>query len=458
MDELQSTVYPDQPTHVTVPMTPTEVEASLQQMLSSGKLSGPAEIQPADLLSTGEEVKAVQLAPDGACSEAETTEENKRHSTDLSMSELTSEEYSLGAALPRLGSGSYTQQKKHSRRKENRVTFKAPMEVSAKSEAVVMCDSKPALLHVDLLSQPPAKIGRRERVGTLQQEYPHLATSLRQFDSFVGSQHHFLSAGFHSPPPLCMTDLRAEGASNQLPPAPMGQLPHRLITRPSPVVGHSISLPLLHIPDERDTLPGMVPLSSNTVELPSVHYRPSANAKEEPASHVPVSCPPLLNTSIHPFAKIQPASPLHSKDQFSPEYKLAQVPLEPYVPRLIPPHLLEEQQTTREVGVPPLLRLDDPLERMKRDGFQLLQLHPEEMGTPDHLPHIPHLIKVPVPAAGRKEGLMVPQTVSVASDEPTVAVGRQRETPAQTSTEDRPHRRQKSKSRYVHCCETCICT
>ncbi len=474
LDELQSTIDPDQPTHITIAMTPTQVEACPEQGETNGGSSRPVQLEPTDSPATRGET--IQLAPGTEPHEAVTPTESGTHSSDLSLSELTTttQTYSLGAALPHLGSGGYAPWRKRggkSQRKENRVTFKAPIsEVTPQSEAATMFDQRPALLHVDLLMEPSERVGGGTRLRatdlSLQKEYPHLAKSLRQFDSLASSRRcaSVESETSHPLPPLSIMDLTDQRETTRLLQAPTGRPPH-MVMRPHPSPEPSTSLPLLHVPGEGYTLPGIVPPSSGLQpEGPQYHPPPAyhrqlvvPNNERTPNSTAPVTLPLLNILQQDPATIIRPASPPQSKPQPPPDYKLAQVPLQPYFPRLIPLHLLQQQQRASEAVVPPLLRLDDPLERMRRDGFQLLQLPLEtKMDDPGRLlhvepdlPRLSHPTAVRLPSTGRAEVPSTkPQVVPVAcraSEETTV--GYHMQAPIAPPTESRIRRRQKSKSR-----------
>ncbi len=442
LDELQSTVDSSHPTHIAIPVVPTEVEASPQQVVTNGGLSDALPPKQSDPVTTKEESTQVSL-------EGVPTEENGgTQSSDLSLSELTSGQYSLGAVLPRLDSSA--QHRRHnakSHRRENRVTFEAPIKgVPSQGEPGAISGQRPALLHVDLLTQPsPSEQmegeSRSRRVhSTLQEEYPHLTNSLKLFDlhtsrQMASTQHRYTN------PPLLLQDLREHGMSSK--PSIDRQPPQRA-SRPSPPP--VTALPLLRLPGEGITLPGMVPPHGGPPlqphHFPHIHQKPSAM---EQVPVIPGSRQPLPLLSV-PSWTAAPAIPDMPRSR--PDYKLAEVPLRPYASRLVLPHLLEERQRSKEP--PPLLRLEGALERMRQDGFQLLHLPPEERVAPPREllnmhPHQPHPAATPVPARSRKE---MPRNQQVVSDASTGfednAVGSYGETLA---TEDRTHKRQKSKSR-----------
>ena len=99
-----------------------------------------------------------------------------------------------------------------------------------------------------------------------------------------------------------------------------------------------------------------------------------------PSSNVPLSSPmpppgpvtthaPLLRPTVQ-------SSPHPSQAQHS-DFKLPQIPIRPFVPMLLPPHALGHGQTNEpSTRVPQLLQINDPLTRMRRDGFKLLKEEP----------------------------------------------------------------------------------
>ena len=76
------------------------------------------------------------------------------------------------------------------------------------------------------------------------------------------------------------------------------------------------------------------------------------------------------------FHRPPTATPYHTPLQAAMpgpiEFILPNVPIQPFIPRLVPPTAIKPHHTTH--ASPPLLSLSDPLSRMRQEGYRLLQL------------------------------------------------------------------------------------
>lgn len=239
------------------------------------------------------------------------------------------------------------------------------------------------LLHLDMApadSRDPAA-QRRDNLG-FQHEYPHLAQALKQFDTLVAPVRHPVPhtsslAGEGQTDRLCtqitIPLLTIPGLHNASSVAHGGHLVHPK-TMPGPQPAQTFPshqnqpLPLLHLPAEGDTLPGMVP-------LPPHHLKQGMSQREEPNKPFPLlTLPPQCPPPSQPHS-------LHTLPPLPPGFTLPQVPIRPFFASLIPPHLLQKQQQNNL----PLLRLDDPLTKMKKEGLKLLQLPETKIDDPPKL-------------------------------------------------------------------------
>lgn len=377
LEDLHSNSTSEHPTHVTISITPT------QSQLSQEPPTGPATGQQ---VQTGSE-NAPQCNVEGGGSGDQPK--------DLSLSDLASGVYSPGAVLP-LSSGNLSATTRNGNIQQAAVNEKPIKGVSSFQMESYFSQVKHTgqyrdmpLLQLDTTSGAPA----RQRRGNhdLQQEYPHLTATLRQFGSAVAPvKHPTLHSGCATGaerrekfaevtaaipllmiPKLCGSSSAAN-RDHVLPPSAM-RTPHPVQAFPS---HQNQQPPLLHPPTEGDTLPGMVPVvmpQKNQSNTPMPQQRMTAKASDllQPF--------PLLTLPPHPPPPSHPHL-LHTAPP-PPDYTLPQVPIRPFVPRLIPPHLLQNQQQSSL----PLLRLDDPLTKMREAGLKLLQLPKTKSERPPKL-------------------------------------------------------------------------
>ena len=232
------------------------------------------------------------------------------------------------------------------------------------------------LLHLDMAPADSCDLATQRR--GLQHQYPNLARALNQFGNSVAPVKHPVShtssfAGGGQTDKQCTQApttiplLTIPGLHNTRSAAHGGPLvPPKTMPGPQPAQTfpshQNQPFPLLHLQaPECDTLPGMVP-------PPTHHLKQGMPRQEEPFPllTLPLQCPPPS----------QPHS--HTLPSLPPDFTLPQVPIRPFFPSLIPPHLLQKQQENSL----PLLRLDDPLTKMKKEGLKLLQLPQTEKDGP----------------------------------------------------------------------------
>ena len=293
--------------------------------------------------------------------------------------------------------------------------------------------------------------------GQLEQEFPGLPKALKQFnDSVAPKSQQFTSSKIqpaktikHMPllqlphvpdeaPPLAPPPIHVP---KQTPPiAPPTQQP--LLHQSTATIGEQPPMPLLTIPNQ----PQMIsthPISAGG----SVHYNPipppppdSANFPTtithftNQSSYISsVRGPPAIS-SIGPHAAANKTGNIHSLPHPDPapsgaqhssvRFKLPQVPVCPFVPILLPPpppppssqvpsHGGQKEASRDATGVvsarpqaPQLLQLNDPLSRMKREGFKLLKDDPrdrEERVPELKLLHLEHG-RPPPPSAEEQQG------------------------------------------------------
>ena len=85
---------------------------------------------------------------------------------------------------------------------------------------------------------------------------------------------------------------------------------------------------------------------------------------------IPLPVTSLIGPSL---SLIAPSLTSHTQHQY--EFTLPNIPLKPFVPKLIPPSMLSDCSSWAvPVPAPPLFVINDPVSRMRRDGFQLLKL------------------------------------------------------------------------------------
>ena len=99
------------------------------------------------------------------------------------------------------------------------------------------------------------------------------------------------------------------------------------------------------------------------------------NIPHQPIFFAPPPIPHCPMTSLigHSPSLNTPSLTSHTQHQY--EFILPNIPLKPFVPKLIPPSMLSDcLSRTAPVPAPPLFVINDPVSRMRRDGFQLLKL------------------------------------------------------------------------------------
>ena len=413
-------MIPDQPTHVTILVPPIQSEGNPEPQLiatateatDDKRGSGKArDKQPLPSNSHGVSMPPV----------------SESHSKDMSLLGLATETtYSPGAVFP-LGSSSLSVNVTDDKiePKPTRVSFQTGS-IFFQINQTSMCGSMP-LLHVDMLAA--STVQNRGNLN-LQQEYPHLVKSLRVFDSITSARQP------HDDHPQPMSNMPLLTVPDLVEPhRPDGWTKSKSNSERSPVqqTFPKGPLPLLHFPCE-DTLPGMVPplvLRRETSQPATAQHQPSTGPQPFPLLSLPPTT--FLRPTSHP-----------------PDYSLPQVPIKPFTPKLIPPELLQQQHATGDL---PLLKLEDPLSRMKQDGFKLLQFPPQVKTNapqgllriePHHpiyhtpLPKPPVLFKPPIAATSECDHSFPKALDSSeegsAVEKPTLSVPL--------------HKKQKSKSRY----------
>ena len=105
------------------------------------------------------------------------------------------------------------------------------------------------------------------------------------------------------------------------------------------------------------------------------------------SSHIPTNAPP---PTCHQPAVCSQTKPQTQADSYIPppasyrvppqstmpqltEFTLPNVPIQPFVPQLVPPTVVQPHPSTKSPP-PPLLSLTGPLTKMRQEGYQLLQL------------------------------------------------------------------------------------
>ena len=206
-------------------------------------------------------------------------------------------------------------------------------------------------------------VARREEGGSgcLEHEFPGLPKVLKQFnDSIAPRFGHFATPVRERDQPSAMNIkgmplLQLSHVHDQAPPLTPPPLTSTVAQhhKPRQPMSHQFTgtseiapRPLLIIPNQT-----FVP-SASTVA--AVHNQGI----------------PRVQSSRHPVS----TSVQHSN------FRLPQIPIRPFVPLLLPPHVVglgaSDTSTHNSTSFrgPPLLQLNDPLSQMKREGFQLLKM------------------------------------------------------------------------------------
>ena len=139
-------------------------------------------------------------------------------------------------------------------------------------------------------------------------------------------------------------------------------------------------LPLLTIENNhpRPSQPPPLVLQHTSRQLPQVAWTSSHNPTHAPppTCHQPALCSQTkpqtqVDSYIPPPASYRvPSQP--TMPQLT-EFTLPNVPIQPFVPQLVPPTIVQPHPSTKS-SPPPLLSLTGPLTKMRQEGYQLLQL------------------------------------------------------------------------------------
>lgn len=313
------------------------------------------------------------------------------------------------------------------------------------------------LLHLEPFDRERGHTARRDE-GQLEHEFPGLAKALKQFnDSVAPSFQQFASAGSktqpaatgyksmpllqlpHMPdeaPPVAPPSFHVPKQAPPIAPPTMQPPPHVQQARyQSSAVGGKVPMPLLIIPNQPQTLSIPHPVSAGGGSNHNIPPPPADSANLPTAvSHLTTSqasyltyVPGPMRSSVGPHTTAVKPSLLHNPHTFSSphpapsgaqhssiDFKLPQVPVRPFVPILLPPPPPPPSQilnhgrqadtscdptsaSVRPMG-PQLLQLNDPLSRMKREGFKLLKDDPRD-GEERVLPELRllHLERGPPP-------------------------------------------------------------
>lgn len=203
--------------------------------------------------------------------------------------------------------------------------------------------------------------------GKLENEFPGLAKAFKQFDESITRFGHFATSMSEGTQPLPL--LQLSNMPDQIPPLappippPPPPPPTLHLPAPSPVTHkaqaqppHPLQQPVRH---QITGTCGSIPMP--LLVMPKQAYPPSAPS-----------------TTAAPDATARPTPRgsylSSSNDARQVTFKLPQIPIRPFVPVLLPPHTLRNEQSgPTRCGALQLLQLNDPLSQMKRDGFRLLK-------------------------------------------------------------------------------------
>ena len=234
------------------------------------------------------------------------------------------------------------------------------------------------LLHIDDLCEPGASGAeqRANKPSSLENEFPGLVQALNAFNKSVT--------------PVTLNFGPQISAQNER----VGSVERK-------------GMSLLKLPlKEEDTLPGMVrptlhqelPAQQMPVvmsAMPLLTLPPEMLANQPPSSHRPHTYH-LLPSYPHTSHSHHPPSHTHKPPQPLENIKLPQISIQPFIPKLIPPDVIwpkttgTDQNLPKQVDSPLLLKLDDPLTKMKENGLKLLQL-PKEFQIQETVPQLLHV-------------------------------------------------------------------
>ena len=322
------------------------------------------------------------------------------------------------------------------------------------------------LLHLEHFDRDTGHTGRDG--GQLDQEFPGLAKALKQFNNSVAPRYgHFASSESKlqpaatiknmpllqlpnvpdQAPPLAPPTLHAP---NQAPPItpPIQQPPLQQARHQNSTVGGSIPIPLLIIPNQPQPFSAHpVSAGGSNIPLPDSAHLPTTVSHLTSKSSYLTSVPGPINTvGRHTTFK---SSVIHSSPHPTPSggaqlskndnFKLPQVPIRPFVPILLPPppsHIpnrggqtdhTSHDPTSARPRDPQLLQLNDPLSRMKREGFKLLKEDPRDEKVPElkllHLEHGPIMITSETSAGEESKTNLPTVKTEQTSKQPKITVG-----------------------------------
>ena len=198
--------------------------------------------------------------------------------------------------------------------------------------------------------QPERQHVKSDTNGRLEDQFPGLAKSLKQFNEAIKPRFSgFAPPGSNTQPHTAnvrtLPLLRLPNVTDEAPPLPPPPCKVAPMKHHDSASGGNVPMPLLIMPN--DTIP------------PRSHPIPS--------SHVPVD---------HPKASAAMSYRSNAATRYD-DFKLAQIPVRPFVPFLLPPDVVAGGTSAHDPGPRqqlPLLQLNDPLSRMKREGFKLLKV------------------------------------------------------------------------------------
>ena len=273
---------------------------------------------------------------------------------------------------------------------------------------------------IQLLHLEPFDRDSRRDEGQLEQEFPGLAKALKQFNDSVAPRfEHFASPESKMQPAVTIKNmplLQLPNMPDQAPPiAPPTQHPAlQQVKHQSSTVGGKLPMPLLIIPNQPQPFSAHpVFAGGNSTNLPPPD---SAHLPTTIVSHF--TSQSSYHTSVPgPTTKVGRQTTFKSSDirslphptpsggaQLSrnDDFKLPQIPVRPFVPILLPSppsqvlnhggqtEISHDPTSARPKG-PQLLQLNDPLSRMKREGFKLLKEDLRDERVPElklfHLEH-----------------------------------------------------------------------
>ena len=206
-------------------------------------------------------------------------------------------------------------------------------------------------------------VARREKGGSgcLEHEFPGLPTVLKQFnDSIAPRFGHFATSVRERDHPSAMNIkgmplLQLSHIHDQAPPLTPPPLTSTVAQH------HQPRQPMSH------QFTGTSEIAPRPLLIiPNQTFAPSAST----VAAVHNQGIPRVQSSPHPVS----TSVQHSN------FRLPQIPIRPFVPLLLPPHVVglgannSSTHNSTSFRGPPLLQLNDPLSQMKREGFKLLKM------------------------------------------------------------------------------------